>query len=503
MVLIGLFPLVLIALLGSSNPKKMNLSLLLIMVFGFLLRVTMVFIDPFLHDWDEKFHALVAKNLIEFPFKPMLRMSPILPFKVEDWCCNHVWLHKQPLFLWQMAMSMHVFGINEVALRIPAIIMGTFSIYLVYDIADKWTNNKEVALFSAFIYAASYYQLELTSGRLTLDQNDVTFGFYVTLSIWSWIRYVHSSRPYSWAVVIGLCAGAAVLNKWLTGLLIYAGWMVWILQDIKKGISVRSLAPLILSTFICLLVFLPWQLYIRYAFPIESAIEYQYNTRHIFEALEGHEGTIFYHFSKINDLYGLQFFLLFPLGISAVIFSNKASGRISISLLFMAVLIYAFFSFLVKTKMPSYVYPVHSIVLIVMAIGIVEFLRPFTMKNLTNLRIFLIFVFLITFLKPWEIAAFRSKDNPLRNERIENVKIYKSLGSREDLAGRVLLNCKPFDDIDIMFYNNINAYMWYPSQRELDSLMQAGYSFAAFEYISNPVLPDYIKSNEAILLIYK
>lgn len=70
--------------------NREKLSLLLLMVSSFLLRFAMIPVDPFLHSWDERFHALVAKNMISNPFKPMLRLFPILDYDPSAWCCNHV-----------------------------------------------------------------------------------------------------------------------------------------------------------------------------------------------------------------------------------------------------------------------------------------------------------------------------------------------------------------------------------------------------------------------------
>ena len=44
----------------------------------------------------------------------------IFPYKYQDWTSNHVWLHKQPLPLWSMSASLWMFGINEIAVRLPA-----------------------------------------------------------------------------------------------------------------------------------------------------------------------------------------------------------------------------------------------------------------------------------------------------------------------------------------------------------------------------------------------
>src|SRR5690606_28721971 len=100
-------------------------------------------------DWDERFHALVARNMMDEPFRPMLKTSALLPHEdYTAWCCNHIWLHKQPLFMWQMALSMKVFGVSEPALRLPSVIMGALMILLLYRITVLVTGNKTAGLIA-------------------------------------------------------------------------------------------------------------------------------------------------------------------------------------------------------------------------------------------------------------------------------------------------------------------------------------------------------------------
>src|SRR5688572_1561849 len=108
--------------------NKISWSIALLVLGSFFLRLEMASLDPFLHNWDERFHALVSKNMMEDPFRPMLYKHPALPYDYTSWCCNHIWIHKQPLFLWQMAGSMKIFGVNEVALRLPSVIMGALMV---------------------------------------------------------------------------------------------------------------------------------------------------------------------------------------------------------------------------------------------------------------------------------------------------------------------------------------------------------------------------------------
>lgn len=54
-------------------------AILLIVLCGFLLRL-FTGVDLYLHEWDERYHALVAKNLINHPLLPTLYDHPLLPY---------------------------------------------------------------------------------------------------------------------------------------------------------------------------------------------------------------------------------------------------------------------------------------------------------------------------------------------------------------------------------------------------------------------------------------
>ena len=43
---------------------NIKIALIFLLISAFLLRLLMISLDPFLHEWDERFHALVAKNMI-------------------------------------------------------------------------------------------------------------------------------------------------------------------------------------------------------------------------------------------------------------------------------------------------------------------------------------------------------------------------------------------------------------------------------------------------------
>ena len=182
-----LFAVLLLTSLVTFHKKKvigLSFLFLSILSLGFFISL----LDPFLTLWDEQFHALVAKNLAENPLKPMLVTDPVLPFDSKNWIGNHIWLHKQPFFLWCIALSIKLFDPTALAVRIPSIILHAFLPIIVYRIG-KHLKNANTGFYAAIFVGVSSFALELVAGRHSTDHNDIFFLFLVTASFWAWFEY--------------------------------------------------------------------------------------------------------------------------------------------------------------------------------------------------------------------------------------------------------------------------------------------------------------------------
>lgn len=226
------FTFLIASIIAFEIFKKNKLSLALLFVSGLFICSFMALLDPFLNNWDEMFHALVAKNLLSHPFVPTLFDNVIIPYDYTNWAANHVWLHKQPLFLWQIAISLKLFGMNEFAVRVPSVLMMSILPLLIYRIG-KLSLNERIGYYGALFFSTSFFVHELLTGFPPSDHNDIAFLFYVTASIWAWVEYENSQKKY-WLILIGLFSGCAILIKWLTGLLVFSGWGLSIIFDKKK-----------------------------------------------------------------------------------------------------------------------------------------------------------------------------------------------------------------------------------------------------------------------------
>lgn len=485
--------------------EKKRVALFLLLSSAFLVRILMISIDPYVHEWDERFHALVAKNMISDPFKPMMFVKHIMAYDYADWGYNHIWVHKQPLFVWQMALSMKLFGINTFALRLPSAIMGTIMIWLIYDISRKWILEDKVAFIAAFMAAFANYALELTSGWISLDHNDMAFVFYMTCSFWAFTKYTSSDHSIKWAILIGIFSGLAILNKWLVGLLIFGGWGLYLLYS-EYRLEVKKYAHLGIGVIVSGIVFIPWQLYILKVFPLEAAIAYEGNRKHMTEDL-GHPGNAFFHLNFLSTAYHPVLVGLLVIGLIWIFKTKNANRKLTIPFLAMIVVIFSFFSLFVATKMPAFVYPVSSLLFVIMSFGayslcstVFNYLQLIPQHRNQLLAIVTLLVGFYSF-KPAAIAELRGEGNSLRNNKLVNSRVFKEL-DETTTSNYVVLNCRPYENIELMFYRNCTAYHWYPPENILDSLQTAGHKFAAFQYINDQQqLPEYITNDKEIVIL--
>jgi 4-amino-4-deoxy-L-arabinose transferase-like glycosyltransferase len=382
--------------------KQYGLAIGILFLAALLLRYHYIALDPFLHDWDERYHALVAKNMIHNPLKPMLRLNPALEYDFTQWSNNHVWLHKQPLFLWQMALSMSLFGVNEIALRLPNMLMGSLSVLLVYRIGSIFT-NKNIGFLAAFITVFARYQLELVSGSMGIDHNDLAFMFYTTASIWAYSEYKNyeyettekdtpQTGQWKWLLAIGVFSGAAILCKWLTGILVFSGWGIALLTQKENRRQLKNWLHLFAAFAISCTIFLPWQIYIHFKFPIESAYERAYSSKHFTEAIEGHSGGGLFYVEHSALYYGYIGTVLAAIGLLLLVILRQKMSKFWIECLVFTLLPYLFFS-AAATKMPTFVYVISPLLHICIALviyTIYEYLNQLTQRNATQRNFFYI-----------------------------------------------------------------------------------------------------------------
>jgi 4-amino-4-deoxy-L-arabinose transferase-like glycosyltransferase len=465
--------------------KKQNyeFAILLIILCGFALRLY-TSCDFYLHAWDERYHALVAKNLIKHPFKPTLYDIPILNYDFKNWTTNHIWLHKQPLPLWLMSCSMKVFGVNEIALRLPSIVASTISIWLSYYIGTYFFSKKNGYL-TAYFFSINGLIIELTSGRVATDHIDIFFLFFIELAIVFCILFIKRSKAF-YTILAGFSIGAAILSKWLPALIVFPIWLLLIKESNKFKTS-QVVFQLILLIAACCLVFTPWQIYIYNLYPNEYLWEANFNLKHFFEALEGHEGNYFYFIEKIRINYNELVYLPLIWFLYKII---KVPSNKKNTALFIWIFLPLLFFSIASTKMQGYILFISPALFIITA----EFFYVLYDYKKANNKHWIFSLLIILFIalpirymiervKPFEFSKRETSwANDLRNLNKYNFK-----------KGVLFNYDKP---VEAMFYTNLVAYNFIPNLSTISKLKNAGYLVIIND---NGNLPFEIKNDKGIL----
>lgn len=166
--------------------KKYTIILLIIIVIGTILRLYGIWNFPFTHD-----ELSVVGRLHFDTFSDLIENG----VKVEGHPAG------VQVFLW---LWVKLFGISEISLRLPFIIMGISCIPLMYFLTKKWF-NATAGLFTAGVIAVSQYTIFYS----TIARPYIAGLFFVLLLLIVWTKMVFNDE-YHWKNIIlfGIFAAA-------------------------------------------------------------------------------------------------------------------------------------------------------------------------------------------------------------------------------------------------------------------------------------------------------
>lgn len=319
-----LFLLASVGILYCYKQEDYRKALWLILGLALSLRVFLS-LEPLLHKWDERYHALVAKHLVQHPLIPSLYDDPPLEADFKDWGRTELWISKQTLPLWLMAGSIAIFGDGEFALRIPSILLALLSVYLSFIVGKELFGIK-VGLIAAYLHAIHGLFLELSAGIISSDHVELFHQLSLQGGIIAAVFYLKYKRE-KYLYLLAFCMAAAFLSKWISALMIlfvFSGLLLAQKRDFKM--LVKSLFKI---TGIFLLLIGPWMSYLLLNFPEETSWMLSNVLFPIYEAEGGHQGSIFYYLDEIRIIFGELIYLpLIYLSIRNLRWKKRSSQQI-------------------------------------------------------------------------------------------------------------------------------------------------------------------------------
>jgi 4-amino-4-deoxy-L-arabinose transferase-like glycosyltransferase len=252
---------------------------------------------------DEVFHAIVARNFLKHPLTPTLVDQPFLAYDRDDWLANHIWLHKPPLAMWQIALSFAILGVNTLALRLPSAILSTLAAGLTYLIGSRLLDRTS-GLVAAALQAFNPVMLMLVHGYVFSDHVDISLLFWTELSIYFLIVALPplsggAEHRGLFLILCGIAQGLAFLSKTFPALIVtLIALVAW------RSLSAKGLLKLLLSTF---LTIAPWMTWIAIRFPHEFLHENVQILHHLNENVENWSAPwdqlVFYYWISIFHVY--------------------------------------------------------------------------------------------------------------------------------------------------------------------------------------------------------
>ncbi len=237
-----------------------------------------------LFDWDEINFAELAREMIVTGNYSQLQIG-FLPF----------W-EKPPFFIWIQAVSMHLFGVNDFAARLPNALVGMLTLCVIFHIGRKWFDEK-LGWMWVMVYAGSFLpHLYFKSGII-----DPVFNMFIFLAVYqlvqlALVRYERRKGGLRHAVLAGLFMGLGVLTKGPVAILM-AGLTAGVFLFLHRTEGILRLADVLGVLIATLVVLSGWfgiELLQNGSWFVEEFIRYQ--VRLLTTSDAGHAGPFYYHF---------------------------------------------------------------------------------------------------------------------------------------------------------------------------------------------------------------
>ncbi|HKE44518.1 MAG TPA: glycosyltransferase family 39 protein [Steroidobacteraceae bacterium] len=282
---------------------RVRRDLLLIIGLGLLLVATGIGLR---HPWpaDEPRFALIARDMVTSG-------NWLFPKAGGD-----LYADKPPLFFWLIAVFYVATGSLRVSFLLPSLLAGLGTLLLVYDLGRRlW--NREAGLWAALILLFTVqFTLQARSAQI-----DATLCFWVTLSLYAFLRHLLLRDGWGWYALGGFAAGLGVITKGVGFLpflvflpYAWARWRKWPVRAVSGNAARWSWAPLAFFAAIALWLV---PMLIAVAMSGDPALRayrdeilfHQTVTR--YAAAWHHQQPFYYYLTVILPMW-LPFVLLFP-----------------------------------------------------------------------------------------------------------------------------------------------------------------------------------------------
>lgn len=159
-----------------------NKLLIIIVFFAFVVRVVSLSSFPIGFTQDEAALGYDAYSLLETGKDQWGEAFPLSFRSFGDF--------KMPLYTYLAAPSVHIFGLNVFAVRLPNALLGTLAVLATYLMVLELTKRKNFALISSLFMALSPWGISLSRGAFEANLT----AFFIPIGVWAFYKAIKDPR---------------------------------------------------------------------------------------------------------------------------------------------------------------------------------------------------------------------------------------------------------------------------------------------------------------------
>jgi len=183
----------------NGRGRRFNYELTVVVVAA-VIYLGCILSPPALMDDVDAVQAQIARNMLDSGDWVSARLNGI------------AYLEKSPLKYWMIAVSYMIFGVSDVAARLPLALSVVFLCWLTFRFG-RWAFSELVGFYAGLILACSIGLWLFT--RIQIP--DAILTAMITLALWAFLRALDADepRPGLWAAVMAAAMGVGLLLKGL------------------------------------------------------------------------------------------------------------------------------------------------------------------------------------------------------------------------------------------------------------------------------------------------
>lgn len=355
-----------------------------------------------------------------------------------------MWNTKPPLLIWLQVLGMKLFGVGELAVRLPSAIAAFFTCLALLLFGQRYMKSYWFGFMAVMVLITSYGYINTHASRT--GDYDAMVALFMTLSALSFFAWCETKRTvHLYMVFLALALG--VLTKGITGLMFLPALAIY-------SLIAKQFIPLLKNRHfyfgILGFVILVGSYYGLREFHNpgywQAVQENELGGRYL-DVLEGNKGSFWHFYNNLIDHKFTTWYLLIPCGLLVGFFiKDRKINRLTT---FSSLILFTYFLVIStsKTKLDWYdvpMYPFLALVVAVFLFSVFRFLEQ--SKSISKRFTFNVIPYLFIFLmltSPYQSMVgktYKPKEYPWHEEFYEiGYYLKKGIKGKYDLNDKFLL----------------------------------------------------------------